>query len=146
MILSKQIFLKRILPIENKRNEHHYWVLYIGVNLSTKFQLKLGILIFWTKFVPESVFTIRNGKSKYHHWILHLRISLGTKFQVKLTLLIFWTKFVQKRCFWSIAEKVHTTIELDIFELVCVQNFRLTDSFDFLDYIYPKRVFPFKTK
>ena len=65
-------------------------------NWSTKFQLKLTILIFWIKFSPKRVFSIKNRKSEHHHWIMHIQISLGTKFQLKLTILIFWTKFVQK--------------------------------------------------
>ena len=42
----------------------------------------------------------------------------------------------------SKAEKVSSTIEFCIFELVLLPNFILTDNFDFLDCICPKKVFP----
>ena len=35
---------------KTQKNEHHYWVLHIGISLSTNFQLKLIITILWTKF------------------------------------------------------------------------------------------------
>ena len=52
----------------------------------------------------------------------HIRISLGTKFQLKRTILTLWIKFAQKGCFWSKTEKVTTTVEFCIFELVEVPN------------------------
>ena len=91
------------------------------------------------------MFPILNRKSEHHHWILHIRISLGTKFLLQLTILIFWTKFAQSRCFWSKTEKVYTTIEFYIFELVYVPNFRFNWQFwffFFFDQNCPKRVFP----
>ena len=64
-----------------------------------------------------------NGKSGHQHWILHIRISQGTEFQLKLKILRFWTKFAQKGYFLSKTEKVNTTIEFCIFELVYESNF-----------------------
>ena len=49
---------------------------------------------------------------------MYIRISLGTKLQLKLTILVFEIKFVQKGYFGLKKEKVSTTIELCIFELV----------------------------
>ena len=43
---------------------------------------------------------------------------VGTKFQFKRTYLIFWIKFSWKRYFLSKTEKVNTTMEFCIFELV----------------------------
>ena len=37
----------------------------IRITLGTKFQFKLTILIFWTKFTPKKVYSIKNGKSKH---------------------------------------------------------------------------------
>ena len=50
---------KRVFLFVNKINEHHYWVLYIEIGLTMKFQPKLTILIFWTKFAKK-----RNLRSK----------------------------------------------------------------------------------
>ena len=46
----------------------------------------------------------------------------------------------------SKAEKVSSAIEFWIFELVLVPNFILTDNFDFLDCIFPKRYFQSRTE
>ena len=39
--------------IEKIKIEHHHWILHIRISLATKFQIKLRILIFWTKFVQK---------------------------------------------------------------------------------------------
>ena len=35
---------------------HHHWILHIQINLRTKFQLKLIISIYWTKFAQKGCF------------------------------------------------------------------------------------------
>ena len=82
-------------------------------------------MIFWIKFAQKGEFRSEITKSEYHHWILHIWIRLGPKFQLKLTILTFWTKFVQKEYFQSKTNKMNTTIELCIFELIYnhFQNF-----------------------
>ena len=61
----------------------------------------------------------------------NIRISLGTKFQLKLTILIFWTKFAQKGFFRSKTEKLNTTTEFCIFELIQIPCFGLNSQFLF---------------
>ena len=75
--------------------------------VGTKFQNKLTILNFLTKFAQEGYF-----QSK-------------TEFQFKLTILIFWTKFAQKEEFRLETKNVNITIEFSIFELVLARNFSL---------------------
>ena len=43
--------------------EHHHWLLLIQINLVTKFQFKLKILIFWTKFAQRGYFQSKTKKS-----------------------------------------------------------------------------------
>ena len=43
------------------KSEHHHEILRIRISLGTKFQLKLTILIFLTKFVQKE-FPVENGK------------------------------------------------------------------------------------
>ena len=75
---------------------------------------------------------------------IHIQISLCTNFQLKLT--TFWTKFAKKGSYrQSKTDKIDTTIEFCIFELVFVSNFR-TNNFEFLDQIYPIKVFIVKTR
>ena len=67
----------------------------IRTSLGTKFQLKLKILFFRSKFAPKWSFWSKKEKVS----IAIIRISLGTKFQLKLTIFVFWTKFVPKKVF-----------------------------------------------
>ena len=87
------------------------------ISLGTKFQLKLTILIFWTKFAKKGIFGLKQ-ESERHHWILHIQIRLGTKFQIKLTTLMLWTKFAEKGIFQLKTEKVNITMKFCIFELL----------------------------
>ena len=86
------------LLISKTESEYHHWILYIWINLGAKFQLKLTILSFWTKFDQKGV-SSKKPKNEHPHWILHVQIGQGTKFQLKLTIFNFWTKFAQKAVF-----------------------------------------------
>ena len=47
---------KKVFPVENRKSEHHHGILHIWISLGTKFQLKLIILSFWTKFTQKRYF------------------------------------------------------------------------------------------
>ena len=51
---------KKVFPIKNRKSEHRHGILHIWIILGTKFQLKLTILSFWTKFTPKKVFSVEN--------------------------------------------------------------------------------------
>ena len=53
---------KRIFPVKNGKSEHHRWILHIQISLGTKFQLKLIILIFWSKFPQKKVFPVEKSQ------------------------------------------------------------------------------------
>ena len=97
-------------------------ILDIQTSVGTKFQLKLTIFIFGTKFTKSRYFRSK-AKSEHHHWILHIWIRLGTEFQHKLTILIFWTTFAQKGYFQSKTEKVNTITDFCKTKLVYVPHF-----------------------
>ena len=88
---------------------------------------------------PKGVFPVYHRKGEHDRWVLHIRISLDTKFKLKLTILIFWTKFSQKQCFRSKTEKVNTTNEFYIFELVKITNFSLNCQFWFFGPNLPEK-------
>ena len=48
--------LETVNEVQNRKSEHHYSILDIRINLGTKFQLKLTVLICWTKFAPKGCF------------------------------------------------------------------------------------------
>ena len=39
-----------------RKSKHHHWILDIRISLGTKFQLKLAVLNFWTKFAQKGCF------------------------------------------------------------------------------------------
>ena len=49
--LPESVFL-----VNNRKSEHHLWILHIWISLGTKFKLKIKFLIFWTKFVHKEFF------------------------------------------------------------------------------------------
>ena len=59
--------------------EHHHWILYIQIILGTKFQLKLTILMFWTKFAEKGCFPSKNKKlnTTIDFWIFELVLVLN---------------------------------------------------------------------
>ena len=56
-IFRSVFFLKKTniaFSVENWNSEQRLWILLIQINTGTKFQLKLTILIFWTKFSQKA--------------------------------------------------------------------------------------------
>ena len=51
-----------VFPVENRKSELHFWILFTPIILGTKFQLKLIILIFWTKFAQKEYFRSKTEK------------------------------------------------------------------------------------
>ena len=85
---------------------------------------------FWNKFTIKIYFWSKTQKNEHHYLIFHIRISLSTNFQFKLTIATFWTKFAKKGSYFqSKTDKIDTTIEFCIFELVFVSNFTLNKQF-----------------
>ena len=87
-------FKKRILPIKNRKTEHHHWILHIRISLCTNFQLKLTILIVRTKFIQKRCFQSKKTKSERNHGILHIRIRLN--FSLNWQFWIFGTNLPKK--------------------------------------------------
>ena len=49
-------FFGQSLQAENGKKEQHYSILHIPISLGNKFQLKLAVFIFWTKFAQKWYF------------------------------------------------------------------------------------------
>ena len=79
--LLEKISKKRILPVENRKNEHQHRILHIRISLDTNFQLKLTILIFFTKFTKNGYFQSKTDKMDTTTEFCIIQISVGTKFQ-----------------------------------------------------------------
>ena len=103
---------------ENRKRELHYLILLSQISLGTNLTFNRQFWILAPNSPQKRDFLIENGKTEYHHWILHIKISLDTTFQLKLTTLIFLDQICPKSDFWSKTEKVNTTIEFWLLELV----------------------------
>ena len=57
-----QICPKRIFLVGNRESEHHRWILHIQICQGTKFQFKLVVCNFWTKFAQERYFGLKTEK------------------------------------------------------------------------------------
>ena len=134
--------------IKNRQSEHHHWFLLSQISLGIKFQVKLTILIFLTRFTKKGFSGLKQKKQTPHifYIILNIQISLvqnfSSKYELRLRICIFLDQICTKRYFQSKTEKVNIIIEFRIFKLVSwYQISSLTDNFDFFDQICPKRVF-----
>ena len=98
-------------------------------------------MLFRTKSAPEWYYF----KSKTLQWRPLLKCAYSnwstTKFHLNPKILIFWIKFTQKVYFQSKTEKVNSSIEFCIFELVYEPNFSLNLQFSFFILNLPKKVF-----
>ena len=119
-----QICPRRIFMVKNRRSEHH-WIPHFQIILGTKFEPKLTILIFSTRFAQKKFFWFKTEKSGRDHWILYSQIS--AKFQLKLTILSFWTKFTQKCYFQLKTEQAVQALQAFAF---CVVKVNLTVVFE----------------
>ena len=85
-------------------------------------------------------FRSKTQKNEYHYWVLYIWIIISTNFQLKLTTVTFWTKFANKgRYFQSKTDKIDTTIEFCIFELVFALDFTLNKQFCIFGPNLPKK-------
>ena len=100
--------------------------MHIHISLGTKYQLKLAILIFWTKFTQQRY--CRSKTENVSITVVHIRISVSTNFQLKLSFLIISFKFTRKG---SKTEKGNITIEFCILDFVLLPNFSLNWQFCF---------------
>ena len=48
-----------VFPVKNRKCEHRDGILHISISIGTKFQLKLIILSFWTKFTQKRYFQLK---------------------------------------------------------------------------------------
>ena len=58
-----QIFPKRVFSVKNKIIEHHHWILHVWISVGIKFQLKVTILILWTKFAQKGYFQSKTERT-----------------------------------------------------------------------------------
>ena len=144
MFLNK-FAIKIILPFKNRKRTHHHnihiqiWSLHIWVRrLSIKFQLKLTIYIFWTKFVQKISISIL----KQIQWAPRFNFSYLNWSRYKILLwtkvLNFWTKYAQiktnksERPYWMVDIEISLSTKFQLKLAILI----------FFNQICSKRAFP----
>ena len=102
-----------------------HWILNIWISLANKFQLKLKILIFDTKFVQRGFFPSNTKKVNSAMEFCIFELVYVLNLSLNWYFLIFWTKFAKKTFFPFKTDKVKSAIDLCISQLVYVPNFNL---------------------
>ena len=89
-----------MFPVYNRKSEQHHLILQIQISLSTKFQLKLKFLTFWTKFSQKGRFRSKteNVNNAIEFSILELVsvVNFSLNWQFWFFFFFFLTKFAQK--------------------------------------------------
>ena len=84
----EQVCPKGVIPVKTRKSKNRYWNLHIQISLGTNFQLKLAILIFWTKFAQKPCY--RSKKEKLYTTIEFYIFKLSSNInEVSLKLFIF---------------------------------------------------------
>ena len=83
--LLNQICPRKIFMVKNRKSEHHHWIPFVQISLSTKFQLKLTtwqLLFFWPDLPKKGFSGLKQKKWTPHifYIILHIQISLVRNF------------------------------------------------------------------
>ena len=117
-----QICLKRVFPVKNGKSHHHHWFLHKQIRLGAEFQLKLTIFIFWAKFTQKRSINIEFCMFEL---VKVLNFSWNWRFW-------FFGPNLPKKGFPSKTEKVNTTIEFYIFEVIYSHDHMFWEFFMFL--------------
>ena len=122
---------KREILSETKNSEYNHWILHIRISLSTKFQFKQPILVFWPNLLKNSI----SGRKQKNHTctcimvvIYHLNFSVRGRTDTAA----FWCLFY----FWLQSKKrkgikvshIVRYVQNDYFTIHCfVHNFSMWD-------------------
>ena len=92
-----------MFPVYNRKSEQHHLILQIQISLSTKFQLKLKFLTFWTKFSQKGRFRSKteNVNNAIEFSILELVsvVNFSLNWQFWFFFLFFFDQICPKREF-----------------------------------------------
>ena len=117
---------QEILPVKNRKNERHHWIFHTRISLSTKFQLKLTILIFWTKFTQNWYSESQTEKVNTTIKLCIFWLVWVSNFSSNWQFWCFGRNLPPKRHFQSKMAKVNTTIEFCISKLGTKFQLKLT--------------------
>ena len=127
MIFSNKIPQARVLPNENKKNEHHLWILHLQIGPGTKFCFE-----FFDQICPKHVPLVKNKK-----------IS-NFEFRLLLKILIFRSNLPKKGISGRKWKKRTSPLYSAYLNYSEYQVSLYTNNFRFWDQICPKKTFSVK--
>ena len=102
---------KKVFPVKNRKSEHHHEILHIWISLGTKFQLKLIIFSFWTKFTQKRYFQLKTkqpvqGLKVFAFCVVtvnsrNVNSTVALNILKILKILLLWT-FWKKNWLWAL--------------------------------------------
>ena len=125
----------------HKKNGNQHSTLHIRISLGTNIQLKMTILIFWTKFAQKGYIQLKTEKANLTIKFCRFESLYVPNFSLNWQFWFFGPNLPKNFISGQKKRKVSIINEFCILELVNVPNFTL-NNFDFLEQIWPKRVFP----
>ena len=113
--------------LKNRKTEAHHWIPHIRISPDTKYQPKLTILIFWTRFAQKGFFWSKTKKVNITMEFCIFELFWVPNFSLN-SQLSFWTNFTKKRYFQSKTEQAVQELQVSAF---CVVNFNSTDVLEY---------------
>ena len=80
---------KSVFVIKQKKCIHHHYILHIWINLCTIFQLKMTILICWTKFSQKECFRSKTEKVNTTNEFFIFKLFLVISFSLNMKFFYF---------------------------------------------------------
>ena len=87
-------FFGQNFQVENRKSEHHHWILHIRSSLGTKFQVKLTVFIFWPKLHKKVSFWAKFTEKTYFQTKTE-KVNITIEFCI----FEFWDSICPKRLF-----------------------------------------------
>ena len=110
--------LWRTFRVWNETSEQCHLILHIRIRLAIKFQLKLTILIFWTKFAQKGCFPSKTEKVNCTTEFSMFDLVSEPNFRLNWQPWFFGPNFF-KRCFWSKTDHLFWNRSLVLKQFTC---------------------------
>ena len=125
--------------MNNRKSEHHHWILHMRNSLGIKFRLNLKIFIFWTRFAQKGHFWFETEKMNVTTELCIFELVSVLNFSLNRQFWFSGSILLKKGHFRKKMEKVNTVVEFYTFLLVLVWNLSLNWQFWLFWLNFPKK-------
>ena len=78
---QNDFWIKHAERVLNRKSEHHYKILHLGISLAAKFCLKLTLVNFCIKLKQKGYFQTKENEN--YNQTLHIPVNLDSQFQLQ---------------------------------------------------------------